>query len=258
MEYDSDTSPPFDPNSSTLTTTTQNSSPPDFAADNMSSSMYHSIFQATEQRLNQARMVLEHQQLCDHYDLCMSRLKEFTGEMKTLRRENADLRLANSALFKLFSSFDYLNKEISSPGFSPKSVMDPKQFENVNYSLPKNISVPTTHYVKPNQTNTYTDLIRRRLEKREEDEEKAEEMEMYNQGMWKTEICNKWEQTGTCPYGVNCQFAHGITELRSVMRHPKYKTQLCRMVLYGDKCPYGHRCHFRHSLNHQDRLLLPR
>ncbi|KAI9162570.1 hypothetical protein LWI28_028605 [Acer negundo] len=255
MEYDRYTSPPSNPNSSTLTTTTPNSSPPDIAADNMSSSMYHSIFQATEQRLNQARMVLEHQQLCDHYDLCISRLKEFTGEMETLRRENADLRLANSALLKLFSSFDYLNKEISSAGFSPKSVMDPKQFENVNYSLPKNISVPTTHYVKPNQTNTYTDLIRRRLEKREE-EEKAEEMEMYNQGMWKTEICNKWEQTGTCPYGVNCQFAHGITELRSVMRHPKYKTQLCRMILYGDKCPYGHRCHFRHSLNHHDRSSL--
>ncbi|KAK0598727.1 hypothetical protein LWI29_037379 [Acer saccharum] len=224
MQYDRDTSPPFDPNSSTLTTTTPNSSPPDFAADNMSSSMYHSIFQATEQRLNQARMVLEHRQLCDHYDLCISRLKEFTGEMETLRRENADLRLANSALLKLFSSFDYLNKEISSPGFSPKSVMDPKQFEK----------------------------------KKREEEEKAEEMEMYNQGMSKTEICNKWEQTGTCPYGVNCQFAHGITELRSVKRHPKYKTQLCRMVLYGDKCPYGHRCHFRHSLNHQDRLLLPR
>ncbi|KAK2652331.1 hypothetical protein Ddye_012187 [Dipteronia dyeriana] len=252
MEYDRDTSPPFDPNSSNLTTTTPNSSPPDFATDNMSSSMYHSIFHATEQRLNQARMVFEHQQLCDHYDLCISPLKEFTGEMETLRRENADLRLANSALLRLFSSFDYLNKEIASAGFSPKSVMDPKQLGNV-----KNISVPTTHYVKANQTNTDTDLIRRRLEKREE-EEKAAEMEMYNQGMWKTEICNKWEQTGTCPYGVNCQFAHGITELRPVMRHPKYKTQLCRMVLYGHKCPYGHRCHFRHSLNHQDRLLLPR
>ncbi|KAJ6684325.1 ZINC FINGER CCCH DOMAIN-CONTAINING PROTEIN 15 [Salix viminalis] len=81
------------------------------------------------------------------------------------------------------------------------------------------------------------------------------ELEVFNQGMWKTELCNKWQETGTCPYGNNCQFAHGIGELRPVIRHPRYKTQACRMVLAGGVCPYGHRCHFRHSLTDQDRLL---
>lgn len=71
----------------------------------------------------------------------------------------------------------------------------------------------------------------------------------YNQGMVKTELCNKWQESGACPYGDNCQFAHGVRELRPVMRHPRYKTQICRMVLTGGTCPYGHRCHFRHSLN---------
>lgn len=88
-------------------------------------------------------------------------------------------------------------------------------------------------------------------------EEEALEFDVYNQGMFKTELCNKWQETGKCPYGDNCQFAHGITELRPVIRHPRYKTEVCRMVLAGDTCPYGHRCHFRHSLTEQERLLGP-
>ncbi|OQU87231.1 hypothetical protein SORBI_3003G236701 [Sorghum bicolor] len=84
------------------------------------------------------------------------------------------------------------------------------------------------------------------------------ELEVYNQGMFKTELCNKWEQTGACSYGDQCQFAHGVAELRPVIRHPRYKTQVCRMVLAGEVCPYGHRCHFRHTLTPIERLDLPR
>ncbi|XP_038981584.1 zinc finger CCCH domain-containing protein 39-like [Phoenix dactylifera] len=93
---------------------------------------------------------------------------------------------------------------------------------------------------------------------REEDEEGGEalEMEVYNQGMFKTELCNKWEESGECPYGEHCQFAHGITELRPVIRHPRYKTEVCRMILAGDTCPYGHRCHFRHTFSPSDGFLL--
>lgn len=93
-----------------------------------------------------------------------------------------------------------------------------------------------------------------------EEEEKLNgglQFEVYNQGMLKTELCNKWEETGTCPYGNQCQFAHGIAELRPVIRHPRYKTEVCRMVLAGVVCPYGHRCHFRHSITPAD-LFLPR
>ncbi|XP_010924639.1 zinc finger CCCH domain-containing protein 9 [Elaeis guineensis] len=94
---------------------------------------------------------------------------------------------------------------------------------------------------------------------REEDEERGEalDLEVYNQGMFKTELCNKWEESGECPYGENCQFAHGITELRPVIRHPRYKTQICRMILAGDTCPYGHRCHFRHTSPSDCFLLRP-
>ncbi|XWS35005.1 hypothetical protein CRYUN_Cryun21dG0088000 [Craigia yunnanensis] len=86
-------------------------------------------------------------------------------------------------------------------------------------------------------------------------EEEPLELEVYNQGMFKTELCNKWQETGACPYGDHCQFAHGIEELRPVIRHPRYKTEVCRMVLAGDVCPYGHRCHFRHALTEQEKLM---
>lgn len=88
-----------------------------------------------------------------------------------------------------------------------------------------------------------------------QDDDRAQDVEydVYNQGMFKTELCNKWQDTGACPYGDRCQFAHGIEELRPVIRHPRYKTELCRMVAAGDRCPYGHRCHFRHTLTQEEK-----
>lgn len=32
---------------------------------------------------------------------------------------------------------------------------------------------------------------------------------------WKTKLCNKWEQTGHCPFGEKCHFAHGNAELQA-------------------------------------------
>ncbi|KAJ0043614.1 hypothetical protein Pint_18705 [Pistacia integerrima] len=229
----------------TSTTETPNSSPPsDFGAD--FSSIFHSIFPprlstddnyhhyhfTTEHRLNQARLVLEYQQLCDHYDLCFSRLQSLNRELETLVKENADLRLANAGLLKLITnSFHRLTEDIS-----PVSVQR-ALWRNQKAHVPSGNNEREEEAAKA----------------------KAEGLEVYNQGMWKTELCNKWQETGTCPYGDYCQFAHGINELRPVIRHPKYKTEVCRMVLSGATCPYGHRCHFRHSLTEQERsLMLPR
>ncbi|KAE8800983.1 zinc finger CCCH domain-containing protein 39-like [Hordeum vulgare] len=82
------------------------------------------------------------------------------------------------------------------------------------------------------------------------------QFQVYSQGMYKTELCNKWGETGACPYGDQCQFAHGIAELRPITRHPLYKTQVCRMFIGGVLCPYGHRCHFRHSITPADHIPL--
>ncbi|KAF6266090.1 hypothetical protein COO60DRAFT_1251098, partial [Scenedesmus sp. NREL 46B-D3] len=61
-----------------------------------------------------------------------------------------------------------------------------------------------------------------------------------------TELCRSWLDTGSCRYGVRCQFAHGHPELRPVVRPPKYKTQPCRTFSMTGSCPYGARCNFLH------------
>ena len=49
-------------------------------------------------------------------------------------------------------------------------------------------------------------------------------------------------------FGFTCTFAHGLRELRAVLRHPRYKTDLCRTYHGAGYCQYGARCHFVHDL----------
>jgi len=74
----------------------------------------------------------------------------------------------------------------------------------------------------------------------------AIEDQLNSQSLYKTELCRSFEETGTCRYGVKCQFAHGKDELRPVLRHPKYKTEICRTFHNSGSCPYGKRCRFIH------------
>ena len=66
-------------------------------------------------------------------------------------------------------------------------------------------------------------------------------------GLYKSELCRSWSETGSCRYGPKCQFAHGEDELRKVARHPKYKTEICRTFWVSGSCPYGKRCCFIHT-----------
>ena len=75
--------------------------------------------------------------------------------------------------------------------------------------------------------------------------------------LYKTELCRGWEETGKCRYGTRCQFAHGMHELRSVLRHPKYKTEVCRTWMETGSCPYGRRCCFIHG-NDAGAEVMPR
>ncbi|KAB2073447.1 hypothetical protein ERO13_A07G074800v2 [Gossypium hirsutum] len=209
---------------------------------------------STEDRLNQARLILEYQQLCDHFDLCVSRLQALKGEVEKLRRENNDLRVANIELIKLLSQSSQAAMINRNLHWEKVADLNEKRWERgLKKSLPKSLSFNSCNHmqrvVNPPPPRVHVAPVTRR-------EEKGIEMEVYNQGMVKTELCNKWQQTGTCPYADHCQFAHGITELRPVIRHPRYKTQVCRMILAGEACPYGHRCHFRHSLTEQEELLI--
>jgi hypothetical protein len=72
------------------------------------------------------------------------------------------------------------------------------------------------------------------------------EEELTTQNLYKTELCRSYEETGTCRYGSKCQFAHGVSEIRPVLRHPKYKTEVCKTFHVIGTCPYGKRCRFIH------------
>ncbi|KAF7684013.1 mRNA decay activator protein ZFP36L1 [Astathelohania contejeani] len=74
--------------------------------------------------------------------------------------------------------------------------------------------------------------------------------------LYKTEMCRGYEEDGTCKYGDKCQFAHDITELRNVKRHPRYKTEICKTYWEDGSCPYGRRCCFIHKENRIQRVLI--
>ncbi|CAI5733662.1 unnamed protein product [Peronospora destructor] len=65
--------------------------------------------------------------------------------------------------------------------------------------------------------------------------------------LYKTELCKRFSEFGNCRYGAKCQFAHGIAELRHVVRHPKYKTTKCKSYWGSGHCLYGSRCRFIHE-----------
>jgi hypothetical protein len=67
--------------------------------------------------------------------------------------------------------------------------------------------------------------------------------------LYKTEMCRSFEETGTCKYGLKCQFAHNPNEIRSIPRHPRYKTEICKTFWQLGNCPYGKRCCFIHTEN---------
>lgn len=67
-----------------------------------------------------------------------------------------------------------------------------------------------------------------------------------NNKKFKTELCENMELKGWCEYSENCRFAHNISELRCVNRHPKYKTTICKNFSLFKSCKYGRRCCFLH------------
>lgn len=115
----------------------------------------------TDRRLHQARLILEYQQLCEHYDFCVARLRVLTTELDSLRRENVDLRVANTELLKLLglssraAMCSHLHHPDRTPDLSAQNRTEPSRFERINVnrrnSLPKSISVRSKGYLKASQ-----------------------------------------------------------------------------------------------------------
>lgn len=72
--------------------------------------------------------------------------------------------------------------------------------------------------------------------------------EKFVQGTYKTELCTAFKETGTCAYGDQCQFAHGLEEMRPRdFKHLKYKTRPCKNFQANHECRFGSRCRFLHD-----------
>lgn len=136
------------PNSLSFTPSTTASPTSSSAADEI----------ATENRLRQARLILEYQDLCDHYNLSLARLQTLTNELELIRRENADLRVANSELVKLISLsseaavMQHQNRTFGNNrdvAFERRNTANNVGRERV--TLPKSISVRSSGFVKVNQ-----------------------------------------------------------------------------------------------------------
>lgn len=56
---------------------------------------------------------------------------------------------------------------------------------------------------------------------------------------YKTVLCNKWQFTGSCPYGHKCMFAHGWDDIR-------VPSNVCKAWVESGVCMYGLKCAFAH------------
>lgn len=65
---------------------------------------------------------------------------------------------------------------------------------------------------------------------------------------YKTELCKKYMQMGSCPYGSKCRFAHGKEELlEKKIDYKTYKQTKCKSFYSKMYCNYGSRCNFKHD-----------
>uniref|UniRef100_A0A7S2RDR5 C3H1-type domain-containing protein n=1 Tax=Mucochytrium quahogii TaxID=96639 RepID=A0A7S2RDR5_9STRA len=91
-----------------------------------------------------------------------------------------------------------------------------------------------------------------------EDEKEQRQDQTGKDDLYKTELCRKWQTVGSCRYGDKCQFAHGLHELRTLVRHPLYKTSMCKSFQSQGTCRYGNRCRFIHDESEYYLSTLPR
>ena len=74
---------------------------------------------------------------------------------------------------------------------------------------------------------------------------------------YKTEVCKNWSETGQCPYGKRCKFAHGKQDLNEKKPTDRsyYKSKKCNSFNNQNICMYGVRCLFSHDQRTLKQLL---
>ncbi|SCU94072.1 LADA_0G06348g1_1 [Lachancea dasiensis] len=80
--------------------------------------------------------------------------------------------------------------------------------------------------------------------------------EKCNKVLYKTELCESFSTKGHCRYGSNCQFAHGLQELKFKERNNKFRTKPCVNWMKTGTCPYRQRCCFKHGDDNDIKMYL--
>jgi len=77
--------------------------------------------------------------------------------------------------------------------------------------------------------------------------------------LYKTKLCERFEQEGACPYETRCTFAHGAAELRVRLHQAPesehhnnrstelFKTRLCARFMSQGHCDFEGKCIFAHG-----------
>uniref|UniRef100_A0ACD5VQK7 Uncharacterized protein n=1 Tax=Avena sativa TaxID=4498 RepID=A0ACD5VQK7_AVESA len=116
------------------------------------------IVDATGHRLQLARLALQYQEVVDRYELCLSHLAEAVDEAAVLRRENAELRVANGDLARHIAVLG--GKQTAAVAIADeirrfRGLGDQKERAPEKLAvLPKSISVRSNDYLKMNQPAT--------------------------------------------------------------------------------------------------------
>ncbi len=74
----------------------------------------------------------------------------------------------------------------------------------------------------------------------------------FNKTKLKTQLCREFEEQGKCDFGLQCDFAHGVEELRK--SNPLFRTKPCRRYVQSGQCANGNNCNFIHTDNAKDSL----
>ena len=102
------------------------------------------------------------------------------------------------------------------------------------------------------KTKSLTDLENKWCTTKIKLKPKKEVNKKLGNNLYKTEICQTFEEFGFCKYGNKCQYAHGYDELRikPEVKLPKaYKTVKCKNYWGKNSiCPYGDKCKFVHEV----------
>lgn len=115
----------------------------------------------TGHRLQLARLALQYQEVADRYELCLARLAEAADEAAALRRENAELRVANGDLARRLAVIggkqaaaaaiaDEIHR-LRCHGEQQNAVPAAERATEKLAVLPKSISVRSKDFLKLNQ-----------------------------------------------------------------------------------------------------------